>query len=270
MGCYINAYASYDTLASEIKDLIPDAGMRRRMSPAVRMGVAAAMECLSQLPDGVRVDAVITATGLGCLADSEKFLRSIIESDERMLNPTPFIQSTFNTVGAAVGLLDGNHSYNMTYVHGGCSFESALLDAVMKIEQDGARHVLVGAFDESTGAQSRIMERMGLWRKHKGGQGADFFVLSREPLPGCAARLDEIEFSAAEETAGGVMERYSLDGSRTAVVWDDHDGGCYHTAPARSLRRGVEMIRDGASAAIVRNECMGAQPTLMILECVRG
>lgn len=52
-----------------------------------------------------KVDAIITATGLGCLADTEKFMNALMDNREQMLNPTAFIQSTFNTVGAQLALL---------------------------------------------------------------------------------------------------------------------------------------------------------------------
>lgn len=50
------------------------------------------------------VDAIITGTGLGCIEDSEKFLKSILDNKEEFLTPTSFIQSTHNTVGAQIAL----------------------------------------------------------------------------------------------------------------------------------------------------------------------
>ena len=88
----------------DYKEIITDATLRRRMSRFVKMGVACGLECIGQTSD---IDAVITATGLGCLADTEKFIESIVANNERLLNPTPFIQSTFNTVGGQLALLKG-------------------------------------------------------------------------------------------------------------------------------------------------------------------
>ena len=158
--CYINRYATHEMLGDDLKALIPNVALRRRMSRFVRMGVATAMQCLSSGVSADRIDAIVTATGWGCLADSEKFLRNLLEQDEELLNPTPFIQSTFNTIGAQVALLCSNHSYNMTYVHRGHSFESALLDVVMQFDDATITHALVGAADEQTPSQHRVMERM--------------------------------------------------------------------------------------------------------------
>ena len=132
MAYYINSIFTFDRVATDIKELIPDMNMRRRMSRFVKMGVSTAIESLNDFDDNI--DAIITSTPLGCIADSEKFLNAIIENNEQMLNPTPFIQSTFNTVGAQIGLITKNNCYNMTYSHLDISFESAVLDAVLRID----------------------------------------------------------------------------------------------------------------------------------------
>jgi hypothetical protein len=162
----------------DYKTVIVDATLRRRMSRVVKMGVAAALRCTAQA--GVQPDAIITATGLGCLADTEKFLDAVT-ANELQLNPTPFIQSTFNTVGAQVALILGNHGYNNTYVHRGFSFESALLDAMMQTGE-GASHVLAGCFDETTDTGFEIMRRLGFWKE--GLTGSDrLYAVRRFPEP---------------------------------------------------------------------------------------
>ena len=164
----------------DYKNYITDAGLRRRMSRIVRMGVAAGLNCVqNSLTDNP--DAIITATGFGCLADTEKFLDALTVNDEQLLNPTSFIQSTFNTVGAQIALILKNRNYNFTYVHRGFSFESAVADALMQLEDKEAKNVLVGAFDEITPGSFQVMKRMGFWRGGaKAGEGAQFFMLSSE------------------------------------------------------------------------------------------
>ena len=125
MKLYVNCITSGAGLRRDIKELIPEMNLRRRMSRVVKSGVAAGIESLLEFGDRAAVEAVVTATGLGCIADSEKFLDSLIANEERMLNPTPFIQSTFNTVGAQIALLRGLHCYNTTYANRWTSFETA-------------------------------------------------------------------------------------------------------------------------------------------------
>lgn len=176
----------------DYKNYISNATLRRRMSRIIKMGVASAMDCLSKTPAGT-TDAIITATGLGCLADTERFMDSLLDNNERLLNPTAFIQSTFNTIGAQIALLCDNHGYNTTYVHRSFSFESALLDTQMLLTEGKVHSVLTGAVDELTLAQFRIMERMGFWRNTSAGEGAQFFVIEDTPTPATYAILEGIE-----------------------------------------------------------------------------
>ena len=89
-------------------------------------------------------DAVIAGTGLGCLEDTEKFLGSIYTLQEHLLNPTPFINSTHNTIAGAIALAIKCHGYNATYTHRGFSFESALLDALMLASENPEAAILAG------------------------------------------------------------------------------------------------------------------------------
>lgn len=102
MKAYVNCITSGAELRSDIKVLIPEMNLRRRMSRVVKSAwpPGIGIGCWNSA-HGQPIDAIITATGLGCIADSEKFLDGLIAGNETMLNPTPFIQSTFNTVGRA-------------------------------------------------------------------------------------------------------------------------------------------------------------------------
>ena len=162
----------------DYKTCITDLSLRRRMSRVIKMSVAAALRCVDR--SGTKPDAIITATGLGCLADTERFLDAIVEN-ELQLNPTPFIQSTFNTAGAQIAFMLGNNGYNNTYVHRGLSFESALLDAKMQIDE-GVSNVLAGCFDETTDVSFNVMSRLGFWKEGTAaGEGASFFMLGKQP-----------------------------------------------------------------------------------------
>jgi 3-oxoacyl-[acyl-carrier-protein] synthase II len=169
-----------------------DPKLARRMSRIIKMGVAAAMQCLREgqieMPG-----AIITGTALGCQEDTISFLTRIIEMEEEMLPPTAFIQSTHNTVAAQIALMLKCHNYNNTFVHKGISFESALLDAVMLLKEGDADNVLVGGTEEMTDTAFKILTRLGLYKRWPlsnleliktqsngtiGGEGAAFFVLT--------------------------------------------------------------------------------------------
>lgn len=269
MRFYVNSAASSACL-SDIKSLIPDANMRRRMSSILKMGVGTAMESLYGT-DPESIDAIITATGLGCLEDSEKFLRSVIENNEQLLNPTPFIQSTFNTIGGQIALITGNHCYNTTYSHRYQSFESGLIDALMLLEEGNAKTVLLGAADETTPTQALIMERMGLYRGGNSaglgenslgrsenssgrngnlpGQGAHFFVISSEPAPDSLGVIEGVYID--REPGTGNIE--------TEIVADKS----YHTATAEAVYRGLKMLPNSTGRIVVSNGNIK-----IVLECI--
>jgi 3-oxoacyl-[acyl-carrier-protein] synthase II len=178
----------------EYKNLL-DPKLIRRMSRIIKMGVAAATACLQeagkQLPD-----AIVTGTAYGCLEDTGLFLTSLIERNEEMLQPATFIQSTHNTVGAQIALMLQCTGYNNTFVHRGFSFEHALLDAIMLLQEGEAANVLVGGIDEITDTSHALLTRFGLYRRSpvsnldlytgrpKGtiaGEGAAFFLLTNRP-----------------------------------------------------------------------------------------
>ena len=189
----------------DYKNIITNPTLRRRMSRIVKMGVACGLECIGGLPPE-EIQGIITATGLGCLVDTEKFLNTLIDNEERMLNPTPFIQSTFNTIGAQIALVRGIHAYNMTYVHRGLSFESALLDAMMKI-WEGSGHILIGAMDEMTDTSHTIQQRLGILKGIEAGEGAQFFLLSREAGEHPLAEIKGIETFAGQQTTEEIENR---------------------------------------------------------------
>ena len=183
-----------------------DIKLIRRMSRIIKMGVAAALQCLQQA-DLKAPDAIITGTAYGCLEDTGVFLKKLVENDEQMLTPTSFIQSTHNTIGAQIALLLQCHGYNNTFVHRGFSFESALLDAMMLLEENAANNVLVGGVDEITDFSYAIISRFGLYKTNissnlelfktpsRGsiaGEGAAFFLLAKEASQNDSASLDAI------------------------------------------------------------------------------
>lgn len=159
--------------------------MLRRMSKILKMGVSAGMQALADA--GLeKPDAICTATALGCTQDTDRFLRSLIEHKEQTLSPTSFIQSTHNTIGGQIALQLGLKEYNMCYTQRGHSFESALLDSLLLLEEGDAKNVLLGGVDELIEPVFTLQRRMGKYRNSSGeeailgGEGASFFVLGAQ------------------------------------------------------------------------------------------
>lgn len=189
------------------RDYIPPAAARR-MAKGIKMGVVASKLAMAEA--GVEtVDAVITGTGMGCMIDSEKFVSAIIDNKEQYLTPTSFIQSTHNTVAGQIALGIKCKGYNFTYVHSSVSFESALLDSKMQLENDEATTILVGGVEElgeHTTKVHRVIDHIKpeaitpskmLESKTKGAvfsEGAHFFVLSNEKSASSYAELIDVKF----------------------------------------------------------------------------
>jgi 3-oxoacyl-[acyl-carrier-protein] synthase II len=166
----------------------------RRMSRILKLGTASAFMALKDA--GVdKPDGIITGTGFGCLEDTGIFLSGMIEKNEQNLNPTPFIQSTHNTIGSQIALMLNCYGYNQTYTHDAFSFESALLDTLLTLKENPDQRLLVGGVDEITEFSHSIHSRFNIFSRnmennievfksaHKGmlhGEGAAWFVVSGE------------------------------------------------------------------------------------------
>src|SRR5687768_10642088 len=109
----IHSGSRMNCIEPDYKSLI-DAKSIRRMSKIIRMGTAASMRCLSEAKTNLP-DAIVTATGYGCLEDTTVFLKKMVENNEEMLAPAAFIQSTHNSVGAQIALLLKCNNYNNTF-----------------------------------------------------------------------------------------------------------------------------------------------------------
>lgn len=256
MKLYVNCITSGAGLRRDIKELIPEMNLRRRMSRVVKSGVAAGIESLLEFGDRAAVEAVVTATGLGCIADSEKFLDSLIANEERMLNPTPFIQSTFNTVGAQIALLRGLHCYNTTYANRWTSFENALTDAALRIGAGLSRAVLVGAFDETTPSAGIILQRLGVAQQGGWGESSIFFVLTAEAFDTSVAAITGIRFpdgTAIGESAGTgrIQSRENADtgtsaggnaGTGAAAGNVEEPGNATHSGECRTVRASMSGV----------------------------
>lgn len=264
--CYIEAVATHLDLTHDIREVVPDATLRRRMSRILKTATATAFECTGGVQGIAGLDAIITATGLGCLTDSERFLAQIHRTGEQLLNPTPFIQSTFNTVGAQIALLAHNRCYNMTYVHRNRGFESALMDALMRIRERDSRRVLVGCFDENTPTQHHIMERMGFWRHAQDEEASVFMLLTADPSENSMAEIARVEFPSGNLTEEQCRERYTS--SANAVLYHSQVKTPYPAGSAMRLARGVEAIRKGKREVVVYNEYFGKEPSVIVLRCL--
>lgn len=193
-------------VAPAYKDYIAPA-MIRRMAKGVKNGIVASS--LAMKDAGVEtLDAIITGTGMGCIEDSDKFLKALIDNKEEFLTPTSFIQSTHNTVGSQIALGLQCKSYNFTYVNAAVSFESAVMDAKMQLESGEAATILVGGIDEMSDYTAKLYELAGFIKKQSDtpyavldsktpgavySEGATFFVLENKKTSASYAEIVAVD-----------------------------------------------------------------------------
>lgn len=207
------------------KEYIPPRELRR-MSKVLRNGLVAAKIALSE--SGLEnPDAIITGTGLGCAKDTEKFLIAMSENKETMLTPTSFIQSTHNTLGGSIAIGLGCHQYNMTYVNRGFSFESALLDAQLMMDNNEIQNVLVGGFDEMTEQYDKLLKTTRFYDPILGavaGQSSGFFALETEHKKNSYAVLKELitlykpNKTELKDKIKSIIKEHEIDLSKTIVL----------------------------------------------------
>lgn len=198
---YISGTSYVSADEPDYKEVITDANSRRRMGRLLKMAVWCGLKSLDGVPSE-RVAGIITSTGAGFMKDTISFGSSIFDREETLLNPSPFMQSTFNTASGYIALIRKIHAYNTTYVQQADGFAASLVDAAMLLDDAGEGNVaLVGAFDEVTPEVDVIRQRLGLYRVGDGflplGEGAAAFLLS------AAMPTDVSELCRATEMSTG-------------------------------------------------------------------
>ncbi len=265
-----------ELITPDYKEFIAPAALRR-MSKIIRMSLACSKDCIQQ--SGTETpDAIIVGTGLGCLADTEKFLNNTLTLTG-LIPPTSFIQSTHNTIAGQISLELKNHNYNITHTQNSLSFEHALIDAILCLNEEDS-NVLVGAADEAIPLLDELAKQFGLDEiTHKLTSGASFFMLSNNKTEASKAQLvdsytvglnnsspgDIIDDflkrngltigdidNVLSNTFGTVSEFEIMDTfNATPVKPIDECSGYYFTNSAFGMHLGVEMLAQNSSKRIL-------------------
>lgn len=132
----------------------------RRMTPQTRRIVVAARQVMEE--SGITMpDAIVCATQWGCMLQSMRFLQDMLDTDEQQLKPTPFIQSTHNTIASMIAIMTGNHGYNSTYAQGKQSYDCSIADITAQMSLGLIRSALVLEFDEEVEVWDRVLTLIG-------------------------------------------------------------------------------------------------------------
>ena len=132
----------------------------RRMGKLLKASLLTSLKAISKA--GIeQPDAIVTATSMGCLENSERLLEQIETEGEVSMKPTYFMQSTHNTLGSNIAIRTKCHGWNVTFTHGKASLEWALREAKLLLGSGKFKHVLVGFHDESTPLYQSLQRRIG-------------------------------------------------------------------------------------------------------------
>lgn len=220
----------------------------RRMSKIIRIGVASAKLALKQA--GLeKPDAIITGTALGCLEDTEVFLTKMIENKEEALNPTPFIQSTHNTIGSQVALLTQCLGYNQTYTQRAFSFELALEDTLLMLNENSDLNILAGSADELTDVSNEVFGKIG-WNPSTGivhGEGAAFFVINARKenavaeLAGVKMIYKPVQAESIIENINDLLASAAISLADVDLVLSGETGHPQHNALLKSVLETTDL-----------------------------
>jgi hypothetical protein len=141
-------------------------------------------------------------------------------------------------MGAQIALMQANNNYNLTYVNRGFSFESALLDGLMLINEGEVKNLLLGGIDEITDESWLISTKNDMYKVEPlnnlkllndtqtgglSGEGANFFMLSNQKTDGSYARISGLETFYKPEDNGEVLKKINSFLRRQKVDLNDID-----------------------------------------------
>lgn len=253
---YISGTSYVSADEPDYKEVITDANSRRRMGRLLKMAVWCGLKSLDGVPSE-RVAGIITSTGAGFMKDTISFGSSIFDREETLLNPSPFMQSTFNTASGYIALIRKIHAYNTTYVQHADGFAASLLDAAMLLDDAGEGNVaLVGAFDEVTPEVDVIRQRLGLYRVGDGflplGEGAAAFLLSAAMPTDVSESCRATEMSAGPGGGDGPESAFERGGDEACSESASERGGDanseFSTEPLRESESASEHGGDEAGS----------------------
>lgn len=264
-----------ELLEPRYADYIPPMQLRR-MSRSLKMGLVAALDCLQQTNIAAEeVDAIEVGTAYGLHVDSAIFLTNMIARNETALNPTPFIQSTHNTISGAIALSLQCTGHNMTFVHKGLSFEHALLDAELLLNSSiKDSFLLVGGVDERIEVLNRFFK--GKVRELSFGDASSFFLLSNTEKDALCKISETYQFQtknsdvSAEKLEAIFAKHCTSTNEVPIIIWNSLSAHCFVADPnivdvsktigynptgsALALAIGVKYVQQNQKSVLVVNQ----------------
>jgi hypothetical protein len=191
---------------------IIDSAFIRRMNRLQKFGLSTAISSLQRVNKAI--DAVIFATGRGCIDSTCKFLERMFNREGLPVNPAVFIQSTHNTIAAQTAIYLKSKAYNTTITDNQLPFELALDNALICLHDNDFENILLGACDEITPQLLDILDRISKFGKPEiYGEGGACFILSTDSTDSIAEikYFNSVPADEAAATVGILSAEYAVD-----------------------------------------------------------
>lgn len=239
-------------------------GMLRRMGKAVRLGVAASLPVFKE---HANLDGIVIGTAYGGMEDCIKFLNQVIEYEEGRLTPTNFVQSTTNAIASQLGFMSKNKGYNITHVQRGLSFENAVIDVIMLLEEDASKKYILGGLDEISEYNFNIDNLNGCFKKDLisnkdlyetktegsiAGEGVAMFVVNKE-REGASSKVLAIKTIHTEDekelkyVLNSFLKENGMDATSIDLLLSGENGDVryqkYYDACESSLGENINVAR---------------------------
>jgi hypothetical protein len=185
----------------------------RRMNRIQRFGLAVALT--AQRAVDLPIDAIIMATGWGCIDSTYRIIERIYDGKELPVNPAAFVQSLHNAIAAQTAAYLKSKVYNNTFTDNRVAFELAMDNAVVcLLGGDNFRTILLGACDEIIPPLIDIFGRIskfGILRPC--GEGGAAFILSKNEENSCAELryFRSVETKSILTTVKRLAKNYAVD-----------------------------------------------------------
>jgi hypothetical protein len=192
-----------------------DPSSLRRMNNMQKLALCVALDCLRKA-DLASPDAILFATGAGCIDSTCKVLERLFDRRNLPPNPATFIQSTHNSPAAAVALRLGCKGANLTFADNETPFETALEAALDLMDDSDISNLLLASCDELTPTLAAILQRLSAFGNSAPlppGEGYTSFLLSKERTNAEAEikRLVAVPLDRLSDTVVELVAEYSAD-----------------------------------------------------------
>ncbi|HJN77155.1 MAG TPA: beta-ketoacyl synthase N-terminal-like domain-containing protein [Myxococcota bacterium] len=160
----------------------------RRIGPFVKIAQLGATDAVESTPEGL---GVFLGTGLGNTADIVPLMTSVLDPHRPRCSPMAFAGCVGNSAAFFVAAVLGSTGPSVTVSQEELSFEAALLEAVIAMDE-GLQWALVGGVDVMSGSpvdQRHRVNAVGV--EGELGEGAAFILLG--PREGATATVDRVE-----------------------------------------------------------------------------